>query len=166
MRKGEKQSYCIHGHPLVTGNLYFSGGNRTCKTCVKNRSEERWRKLSPTEKRAYMTRSVIRHTGRDPVEYEQKRHGVCALCGKREVGRSLCSDHDHSCCSGTKSCGNCTRDFLCRSCNQGIGFLLDSPRLMRAAADYVELWRQRHDSRTTSGMVSETHPREELSARG
>lgn len=65
--------------------------------------------------------------------------GVCAIC-KREcpTGRELAVDHDHACCSGTKSCGFCVVALLCGPCNTGIGQLGDDPERIRAAADYVE----------------------------
>lgn len=58
--------------------------------------------------------------------------GRCDLCerplylGKRS-GRSPMSpdgavvDHDHACCSGDRSCGQCIRGMLCGSCNMGLG---------------------------------------------
>lgn len=76
-------------------------------------------------------------------QYEQMleaQGGVCAICrGKNRNGWSLAVDHDHSCCSGTTSCGkpSCIRGILCTLCNQGIGFMRDNPGLMETAADYL-----------------------------
>lgn len=154
-RKGTQQTHCIRGHALDANNVYVSSnGNRTCKTCALVRSSNRYEKLDDTFKQKALLRQVIRHTGR--VKYEEEyeaQNGLCAICGKENMdGRRLSSDHDHACCSGMTSCGECTRSFLCRTCNQGIGFLMDSPELLRKAATYIEHWRRKHnDARTTSG---------------
>src|ERR1035437_5195185 len=50
--------------------------------------------------------------------------GVCAICGAEDPGTKKggwCVDHDHSCCPGKKTCGNCIRGLLCRDCNSGLG---------------------------------------------
>lgn len=62
--------------------------------------------------------------------------GVCAICGNPPnpdgVGPAsrLHVDHDHE--TGE------VRSLLCNECNRGIGFLKDSPALLRAAADYLQ----------------------------
>jgi len=64
------------------------------------------------------------------------QNGVCKLCGKppKEGGKLAASrlhvDHDHE--SGR------VRDLLCNNCNRGLGFFVENPALMRAAADYLE----------------------------
>jgi len=62
---------------------------------------------------------------------------VCAIClqPERIAGRSLSVDHDHRCCDG---CEKCVRGLLCHGCNVGIGNLMDSPELLRKAAEYLE----------------------------
>jgi hypothetical protein len=52
-----------------------------------------------------------------------KQGGVCAMCQAppEELDRSLCVDHDHTCCSGPKTCGKCIRGLLCVSCNVFLG---------------------------------------------
>ena len=43
----------------------------------------------------------------------------------------LVMDHDHSCCSRNKTCGNCNRGFLCRRCNTALGMLRDDPTVIQ-----------------------------------
>lgn len=70
--------------------------------------------------------------------------GVCAICGGHEVSlyrgvlRSLSIDHDHTCCPGTPTCGQCTRGLLCMRCNRALGLFQENPELLRAAAEYLE----------------------------
>jgi hypothetical protein len=62
--------------------------------------------------------------------------GRCMICRKppNPVGVRAASrlhvDHDHV--TGKN------RDLLCNGCNRGIGYLMDDPSLLRAAADYIE----------------------------
>ena len=64
----------------------------------------------------------------------------CAICETSDPGSqgSWHTDHDHSCCSGSTSCGQCVRGLLCASCNWGLGSFRDSPAVLRVAADYIE----------------------------
>lgn len=62
-------------------------------------------------------------------------HPACDLCG---ADIRLAVDHDHSCCPGGETCGNCIRGLLCYGCNVGIGNLRDNPALLRKAAEYIE----------------------------
>ena len=66
--------------------------------------------------------------------------GGCAICGKPPNGKKLCVDHDHRCCPGVRSCGNCVRGLLCSDCN--LGNFHDDPAVMRAAAEYHEYWQE------------------------
>ena len=68
-------------------------------------------------------------------EYErimEQQGGCCAIC--RREGR-LVVDHDHSCCSGKRTCGKCVRGLLCFRCNYGIGYLGEGNLI--AAVSYV-----------------------------
>lgn len=64
-----------------------------------------------------------------------KQGGGCAICETRS-GR-MAVDHDHACCDGRKkTCGKCTRGILCFPCNQALGLLRDSPKLIARAFAY------------------------------
>lgn len=52
---------------------------------------------------------------------------VCLVCGNPvEIdwsARTFAVDHDHACCPGKKSCGECVRGVLHIDCNKSLGFL-------------------------------------------
>jgi hypothetical protein len=58
----------------------------------------------------------------------------CACC-ERVFGESRelrpCVDHDHQCCSGPVSCGQCVRALLCCWCNRIIGIIEKNPCLVK-----------------------------------
>jgi len=64
----------------------------------------------------------------------------CALC-RREFTKSGGTkpniDHDHTCCSGRYTCGQCLRGVLCHDCNTGLGKLGDSKASLMRAVEYV-----------------------------
>lgn len=59
----------------------------------------------------------------------------CAICGDFE---GLCVDHDHSCCPGPETCGECIRGILCSRHNKAEGFLRSSAKEAYALAKYLE----------------------------
>lgn len=75
--------------------------------------------------------------------YEQillEQDNCCAICLRKFTkDRVPQVDHDHSCCPGEKTCGECIRGVLCRRCNHVLlGAANDDPQLLRRAADHVE----------------------------
>lgn len=83
---------------------------------------------------------MLREYGLTDAQYQEmlaRQGGVCAICMRTEIklhhtGSSvrLCVDHDHE--SGRP------RALLCSGCNVGLGSFKDDPRLLRAAAAYIE----------------------------
>lgn len=74
----------------------------------------------------------------------QKQNGVCAICAEPETRkhqngnvRALSVDHDHTCCTEDKSCGQCIRGLLCSDCNFAIGLLKDSPIIAMSLVAYL-----------------------------
>lgn len=60
----------------------------------------------------------------------ESQDGVCAICKNPPNRNYLAVDHDHSCCPGTKSCGECIRGLLCGSCNSFLGRVDDNPETL------------------------------------
>lgn len=68
--------------------------------------------------------------------------GGCAICPRlssRGSQKSLNIDHDHACCPGPGSCGECVRGLLCDDCNLAIGRLGDDAQLAKRMALYLLL---------------------------
>lgn len=61
--------------------------------------------------------------------------GRCALCNQECSNLQI--DHDHSCCPGERSCGNCIRGALCPPCNLGLGSFRDNPERLMLAVKYL-----------------------------
>lgn len=82
------------------------------------------------------------------VDFEdlwESQKGKCALCHEPMLreGRdfvSACVDHDRSCCSGKKSCGQCVRGLIHWGCNMLLGYAKDNPDVLKHAIDYLEQW--------------------------
>src|SRR5258708_24146556 len=66
-----------------------------------------------------------------------RQKGRCALCRRRPIER-LQFDHSHD--------AQKLRLLLCLGCNTGFGSFGDDPGLMRAAADYLDIWPINHSS--------------------
>ena len=64
------------------------------------------------------------------------QENACIVCGF--AGGKLVVDHNHKCCPGSQSCGDCVRGLLCNNCNTGLGMFADSPARLRTAALYLE----------------------------
>jgi len=65
--------------------------------------------------------------------------GHCGLCPATEAGGKggWHVDHDHACCPGKRSCGECTRGLLCHRCNMLLGHAEDSVERLEAAIGYL-----------------------------
>lgn len=60
--------------------------------------------------------------------------GLCPICQIREVKYV---DHDHRCCPGKRSCGECVRGMLCPPCNTAIAALGENEEVYRRAFEWM-----------------------------
>lgn len=70
------------------------------------------------------------------LEMVNKYDGACWIC-KIKPKYHLHVDHDHGCCSGDRSCGNCVRGLLCYSCNIILGHAKDNKEILKNAVKYL-----------------------------
>lgn len=131
-----------------------SGYRMPCKDCVNahNRTPEgrarglayvrRYNAKNPERVRLQRwARDLWQRFHMSLDDYEarvEEQDGACLICRRPCLHGRLSVDHDHSCCPGEESCGECVRELLCRQCNLGLGAFNDSPDLLRAAAAYLE----------------------------
>lgn len=113
----------------------FDGLQSVCKECRKSYY---YGEVAPKRDPRFSTISKYNMASWEYISLLERQGGVCAICLGDNNGRSLVIDHDHSCCSGKTSCGNCVRKLLCSNCNTGLGMFKDNPELLMAAARYLE----------------------------
>lgn len=89
--------------------------------------------------KAHATRLKGRY-GLTPEEYQallELQDGRCYICHNRPGVKRLSVDHDHKCCAGEISCGECIRGLLCTRCNQYLGDIRDNVDAMRRGVEYL-----------------------------
>lgn len=78
------------------------------------------------------------------------RSPLCEICERniveKEMNRDgkfqspLVVDHDHTCCPSTsKSCGQCVRGLICRSCNSAVGMIRNDAEVATRMALYLRM---------------------------
>ena len=99
---------------------------RSCKVCF----DERPSMSSESRKKVN-----LRHKyGLSWEAYQELVKDGCEVCGTHE---KLVVDHDHSCCPGKETCGNCIRGILCDRHNRAEGMLRGNPDEAIALAAYM-----------------------------
>lgn len=80
-------------------------------------------------------------TAQRAAEMVAEQGGCCPICTDPidlANTRQTAIDHDHACCPGRTSCGDCVRRILCRSCNTFVGLLELRPERVERALLYVK----------------------------
>jgi hypothetical protein len=135
-----------------------NGKTSYCRDCARQTVHE-WRQRYPERYEALkkMPRTEVQKLRRRDIDLQKKyrmtvvdfdellagQGGGCAICGgqpsgKGKAGSRLHVDHDHRCCPGVGSCGECIRGLLCGSCNTMLGLAGEMAERLRAAADYLD----------------------------
>ena len=146
-------------------NRMRSGLSSWCRECtkrIKRESNQRVREKDPDKyierRREYVRKYRERHPERvkksdrrrslkkfgiTPEEYDRmlsNQGGKCFLCNA-ESEKNLAVDHDHLCCEGKKSCGNCIRALLCANCNTALGLVGDDIQILKKMIEYIQEFR-------------------------
>jgi hypothetical protein len=83
------------------------------------------------EQEAHWERALRRKFGLSASDYYRmlsEQDGRCLICRRssEEIENSHTArfsvDHDHACCPGVDSCGECIRGLLCSGCNGKLGW--------------------------------------------
>ena len=118
-----------------------NGLQSRCKVCLAEIAKTRYDR----NKQHVVEINRLSTYGLTPEDFQRlwaAQNGRCAICLRRLTsGRGCNIDHDHACCPGTTSCGQCVRGLLCGLCNWGLGQFHDDPDLLEAARDYLIIHR-------------------------
>ena len=104
-------------------------------------NNDRWAAANPERKAELRHQAKCRAFGLTPEMYDAMlfaQGGVCAICSDAPGVRALAIDHDHRCCPGRESCGECVRGLLCTRCNTSVEQYAKAPTGME---DYARQWR-------------------------
>lgn len=128
--------------PLRVHRLLVADGRKLCGRCGVMRPVSAFYQLvNGLSSMCRECQGVAHRAYRYGIEFDAMRDLMrqpCAGCGVTDLGgRDLHIDHDHSCCAGKTSCGECVRGVLCVHCNQIVRSHA-SPALLRRLADYLE----------------------------
>jgi hypothetical protein len=102
----------------------------------KKNVESKRRNYDAEKQKAYSLKYRYGLTLEDWRAMFDAQDGACAVCGAIEV--ILHVDHDHACCDGRKTCGECVRALVCWPCNLILGLADDSPARLLAASAYLD----------------------------
>lgn len=125
----KKCNTCFQELPLTEFNkrkALSDGLDSFCRTCSKAKSKKQYQK---TGKFRHLI-NTFKITAEQYTQMLKHQQGVCAICHKSEIGKSLAVDHCHR-------TGN-VRGLLCMNCNLTLGHAQDSPDRLRQAALYLE----------------------------
>jgi hypothetical protein len=126
---------------FAKGKNYKDGRRGTCKQCHSNYMVEYYNNNDEQRK--------IKNKINSGKDFNWKRHriskelfeemvakfdGKCYTCN---INKATNIDHDHSCCSGQRSCGKCIRGILCSQCNTALGLVKDSKEVLQNLIQYL-----------------------------
>ena len=145
LRDGSPGAAKIRQHDKSMSLRRNPNGEKYCRKC------EQWQpiqlftksKSNPDGLYSYCS-DCVRNTARkskyniDASQYLAKTGYQCPICCRPIDEKSSDVDHDHACCPGDNSCGECVRGMLCRQCNRGLGFFEDNTERLINAVKYIE----------------------------
>ncbi len=156
------KTHCPKGHEYSEENTYTDkNGYKHCRTCARERMRES-RPRGPGRgsknkakthcpqghscRQCYLFRHRILNVTKHGITPEQKSIWLekndfrCEICGLDflDTKEKICIDHDHRCCPGNFSCGDCIRGMLCLACNRLLGDAKDNIPTLASAILYLD----------------------------
>jgi hypothetical protein len=127
---------------FAKGKSYKDGRRGTCKRChtdyvINYYNTNPDKKAEKVRMNTYYKPNWKRHniTKQRYEELVALYSGKCHSCHDN-VATNI--DHDHSCCPGSTSCGQCVRGLLCHQCNSALGLLKDNVDAILKLANYIK----------------------------
>jgi hypothetical protein len=123
-----------------------------CKQCIKdyqalnkereNLRSKQWKLNNPDKAKASHRKYRFRLTPEQFNKMLVACDNKCQICRREFTLEDKDStphiDHDHSCCPGIKTCGECVRGLLCGPCNLLCGIADDNPAIFNQAIKYLQ----------------------------
>jgi len=128
---------------VFTRSQEIEKGFSTCSNCEETKPLEDFYKTSSYCKVCMSALQLKRKYGIDQSTWENifaSQDFSCLICSelvKDNHKNQWPVDHDHSCCAGSTTCGNCLRAILCPRCNVAVGYLETHPDI-QSLLDYVK----------------------------
>ena len=132
------------------------GANARCKECHNkrrnatrdkervNKRQKEWLARNYMNRRRYVYKTRYKLTEQQYDNMLKEQDFKCAICltPQSDLNARLSVDHDHGCCPGVSSCGECIRGLLCRSCNLSLGGFKDNEVILTAAVNYLRYYKK------------------------
>lgn len=155
----KNKTHCKNGHEFTPENTRLSPRSngkvaRECRICGRAKTK-RYREIYPEKIRERYVLNydkqkarkwwIFYQYGMSIERYEELlsiQNNKCKLCAVPFTEtRSPHVDHDHECCAGNKTCGECVRALLCGPCNRGLGLFKDNLMILQKAIEYIQSYR-------------------------
>ena len=104
------------------------------KTSIKEWKNKNKNKKWALDKKSHLW-THYKMTIEDFQKIFDKQDGKCFICKK---SKKLVVDHNHLCCSGKTTCGECVRGLLCHSCNTLVGYIETNKDILSDAYSYIK----------------------------
>jgi hypothetical protein len=133
-----KPSVYDHNDPERSVDTQRSAAYRARHPGIGARNSASWRERHPEGKAEYHRLKRYHLTIDQYDALLAAQGGCCAICGTADPGwtERWPVDHDHSCCEGHVSCGECVRGLLCHTCNRRLEGV-EQPGFVERAQAYL-----------------------------
>lgn len=135
---------CHDCYKAVCRERYASNPERQAK--VRERGRQFYADNKEAVKARIKKNDIATRYGLTAEAYADLIANGCVICGSHE---NLHVDHDHNCCPGTTTCGNCVRGALCQPHNMALGLFKDNVDHLAGAMAYL----LQHTNLLTGGSI-------------